>query len=521
MYNRQNVHDYTIYLQNTKGIKVYIAAQGPKTSTVEDFMLMIWQQKCHTIVMLANLIENGRGKCVQYWPNLGQPTATPNFDVRLTTTKQFACYERRVMVLKHRKSGQELQLQHFHFTKWPDHGTPDALELVMFHRHVKRCTSGNEGPMIVHCSAGIGRTGTLIALDALLEAAQTNSTIDVQGYIETMRKDRMNMIQNVFQYKVLHSAIAEALCCPDMLQSKTTFLNLDDSDPVPINQSKIKNEFQTLQDIKLTIEKGLAYTIATTDANRAKNRSPDILAADQYRQQIFAKRPGRTNYINAVKVPSFRKNLKYLVTQYPLEDTVVDFWAVVMEQCCSAIVCLGDPLSTPKAHCWWPTGSAIIRKNPYEIKHVSDETEDYNIIVSHLDVADKDSGSSRRVKLFHVKSWADSEFVPSNPGILCKLHYLVDDWLMASGGEGPITVTCLDGARCSGLYCLISTCMERLDMMSEIDVCVTTRQLQIRRPQFIDVFEQYQYVYDSIRTFSLTADNTYANETTDDVYQNC
>ena len=103
-------------------------------------------------------------------------------------------------------------LHHLHFTSWPDKSVPDhAFPLLSFRRKVRSLDDVSTGPMIVHCSAGVGRTGTFIAIDYLLEQAAHEQRVDVYTYAMLMRSQRMNMIQTLEQYKFIYHALLDAL----------------------------------------------------------------------------------------------------------------------------------------------------------------------------------------------------------------------------------------------------------------------------------------------------------------------
>ncbi|XP_021350745.1 receptor-type tyrosine-protein phosphatase mu-like [Mizuhopecten yessoensis] len=507
---------------STSRSKVYIAVQGPKKKFFEAFWLMIWQQKCQTIAMLANLYENGKNKCYKYWPNMDDPITTATFVINLNSEKQYAFYVIRVITLKHRHKGKVRQIHQFHYTKWPDHDIPDVLELVMFHRHLQRLRTKGEGPLIAHCSAGIGRTGTLIALDALLEAGKTADVIDIHGYVTIMRNNRMNMVQTVNQYKALHQALLEGLNFPYSLQTKTDFISSEESDiyEVPVNHTQRNKEFQTLKDVNAISEKRLEYVSAKSTENWNKNRDMDILPDDNYRVVLYSDISQRNNYINAIKLPSFRHHLRYLVTQFPLKHTIVDFWTMVSEYRSSTIVCLEDSVGEKEIP-WWPEKSRVKYVAPFEIRSMSVERCEDSINASMLEIKNKQSNSNQRVKLFRVSNWENDSSIPSSQTVLCKLHYLVEAWMM-SREQGPIVVTCLDGAKRCGLYCLISTTLERLDMESDIDLYATTRQLQIRRPQLVASMDQYKYTWTAVKAYLQTMGNSYDQEYQHEeaVYQN-
>ncbi|OWF51749.1 Receptor-type tyrosine-protein phosphatase kappa [Mizuhopecten yessoensis] len=452
---------------------------------------------------------------------MDDPITTATFVINLNSEKQYAFYVIRVITLKHRHERKERQIYQFHYTKWPDHDIPDVFELVMFHRHLQRLRTKGDGPLVVHCSAGIGRTGTLIALDALLEAGKTADVIDIHGYVTIMRNNRMNMVQTVNQYKALHLALLEGLNFPNSLQTKTDFTSSEDSNvyEIPANQTQRNKEFQTLQDVNAISEKRLKYVFAKSTENRNKNRDMDILPGDNYRVVLYSKN-SQKNYINAVKLPSFRHHLRYLVTQFPLKHTIVDFWTMVSEYRSSTIVCLEDSVGEKEIP-WWPEKSRVKYVAPFEIRSMSVERCEDSINASMLEIKNKQSNSNQRVKLFRVSNWENDSSIPSSQTVLCKLHYLVEAWMM-SREQGPIVVTCLDGAKRCGLYCLISTTLERLDMESDIDLYATTRQLQIRRPQLVASMDQYKYTWTAVKAYLQTMGNSYDQEYQHEeaVYQN-
>nr|XP_034320795.1 uncharacterized protein LOC105339512 [Crassostrea gigas] len=174
----------------------YIATQGPKQNTVNDFWVMVWQEKVAQIVMLTNLVEETKTKCIQYWPDLEASMDCDILTLKTTEERRYAYYVIRRLNVKHRQKHENRTVTHYHFTAWPDHGVPDPICLLLFHNHVERTKrTSYGGPTIVHCSAGIGRTGTYIAVDALYKESQRNNKINIAEYVKDMREKRMNMVQ--------------------------------------------------------------------------------------------------------------------------------------------------------------------------------------------------------------------------------------------------------------------------------------------------------------------------------------
>ncbi|XP_062610260.1 platelet endothelial aggregation receptor 1-like [Saccostrea cucullata] len=199
------------YIENAQGRRAYIATQGPKPKTIADFWRMVWQENISIIVCLTNLKEGMKTKCALYWPNVNDKIQNGQLYVRQQDEKVYANHTIRKLRIRNTVENTERDVIMFHYTQWPDHGVPDPLSLVVFHRHVMKMSAIYYAEYsLVHCSAGVGRTGTYIALDALYRQADETGKINIPKYLETMRKDRMNMIQGEDQYKTVYLALYES-----------------------------------------------------------------------------------------------------------------------------------------------------------------------------------------------------------------------------------------------------------------------------------------------------------------------
>ncbi|KAG9283552.1 receptor-type tyrosine-protein phosphatase H-like [Astyanax mexicanus] len=199
----------------------YIAAQGPLPCTISDFWRMVWEQKSTAIVMLTNCVENGRPKCEQYWPLDYTPCIYGNLLVTIQSEHKEKSWTLREFVVRNKDTSEERTVMHFHFTAWPDHGVPAGTdELIQFRElvrhHIERFPTS--GPTVVHCSAGVGRTGTLIALDTLLQQLVKEEAVNIAACVHHMRLNRPLMVQTESQYVFLHQ------CIMDSLQPKEDFI---------------------------------------------------------------------------------------------------------------------------------------------------------------------------------------------------------------------------------------------------------------------------------------------------------
>ncbi|XP_073715202.1 receptor-type tyrosine-protein phosphatase eta isoform X2 [Misgurnus anguillicaudatus] len=204
------------YMPGYTSKKEFIAAQGPLPCTVNDFWRMVWEKNIRTIVMLTKCNEQGRVKCEKYWPaemnQFNHLTVTTISEIPLEewTIRDFE--------VKNVKTGETRSVRHFHFTAWPDHGVPETTELLINFRHLVRehmDQYSRHSPTLVHCSAGVGRTGTLIAIDRLIFQIERDGVVDVFGTIHDLRMHRPLMVQTEDQYVFLNQ------CAMDFIRSRT------------------------------------------------------------------------------------------------------------------------------------------------------------------------------------------------------------------------------------------------------------------------------------------------------------
>eukprot|EP00731_Ephydatia_muelleri_P029842 Em0021g365a len=182
------------YIPGHKLRRAYIATQGPLPSTFDDFWRMVWEQNVHTVVMLTELVEKGRTKCHRYWPEPGEPHMYGDINVEPVSEKAKEDWTIRELNVSQEKASRTLH--HLQYTSWPDHGVPDtAITALNFVRAVRSYVKQDQGPVVVHCSAGVGRTGTFIALDILLQHIREYDWVDIFGLACEMRQHRNHMIQ--------------------------------------------------------------------------------------------------------------------------------------------------------------------------------------------------------------------------------------------------------------------------------------------------------------------------------------
>ncbi|XP_061181719.1 receptor-type tyrosine-protein phosphatase mu-like [Saccostrea echinata] len=487
-------------------VKSYIAAQGPLVDTIGDFWWMVWNENCEKIVMLTNLIEDDKVKCIQYWPEKNKMSAK-NLNIEVVDVENFADFTIRTFLL--RKSKEERIVRQFHFTAWPDKGVPlYASSLVHFHSKVKNTTLQGKGPLVVHCSAGIGRTGTFIALDYLIQQAKESEYVDVFGCVETLRRQRVNMVQTLEQYVFVHSALLEALMCTSSDPSTAEFPQLyKDLMNIDHNSGKrnIDIQFESLLSSLGEIPES-AFRFAKEPLNKKKNRYSNVLPVDNEMPELRDAENKRI-YINAVFLPAYKTRRSFIVTQMPLRETVDDFWKLLSDQKISTIVMLNQTVllevnDKQNIGMYWPEGS---ESKEYGMVVVSKECssvneKDYTIIDLLFKIKDDEDDEERSVSIFKCNFWPDSTTIPSSILSFLKLVNAVE-LHHDRNNTGPIVVHCMNGAEKSGLFCVMQVVLERMKIEQDVAIHQVIQQMRSVRPSIIPNVEQFKFCHDVVMEF--------------------
>ncbi|XP_069117447.1 tyrosine-protein phosphatase non-receptor type 21-like isoform X2 [Argopecten irradians] len=201
----------------------YIATQAPMSNTAVDFWQMVWEQEVDVIAMLTAVVELGKRKCYEYWPQEIGPEHKiifGQFEVTLMFCNDSLCYVTNRISVVHLPTKKERQLWHLQYTDWPDHGCPEDmygfLGFLDEVESVQRLAESEEGsgkklPILVHCSAGVGRTGVVILTQVMKWCLEHNHDIDLQKALGSIRQQRMYLVQTVGQYNFIHKTLIQYL----------------------------------------------------------------------------------------------------------------------------------------------------------------------------------------------------------------------------------------------------------------------------------------------------------------------
>ncbi|XP_071129197.1 receptor-type tyrosine-protein phosphatase alpha-like [Mytilus edulis] len=502
--NTKNDYINASYIDNYDKEKAYIASQGPKSNTKKDFWHMIWQENVGKIVMVTQLKEGKRDKCIQYWPDaVDEPMVVDNYRLTMTKEKEHTSYVYRLITISNNTDTKqkERKVHQFHFTQWPDHGVPDSTKLVYFYRKVKSQHCNQNGPMAVHCSAGVGRTGTFIAIDALYEHGKKVGYVDIMEYVQMMRKDRMNMIQTHEQYETVFEALLELFTIPDTSIPKNDFCKYfagQECKTLPKNQKVYRREFQTLENLRPQYDAS-NFTTANMKENISKNVIKSILPHDNFRPYLMSYGRTRNDYINAVIIPGYREESRFFVTQCPLKDTVVDFWTMIYDHN-SRIIVLLDQVN--KNANLWLGKSEILVVDDFSIMQEEENTVDeLKISLDYKKQQDK-----RIINVFTTSDWQGTA-LPVTKLMVNLLKSVVSCW---NSQKCPITVVCRDGSSKSGLFIALYLILDKMKIDEEVDIFQVVRNIQTRRPEFLKNCDQYEYFYKCVNEL-LEEESMYAN----------
>ncbi|XP_053563055.1 receptor-type tyrosine-protein phosphatase U isoform X2 [Bombina bombina] len=476
----------------------FIATQGPKQDMIYDFWRMVWQEHCSSIVMITKLVEVGRVKCSKYWPDSVETYG----DIRITllNTETLAEYAVRTFTLERRGYTARHEVKQFHFLSWPEHGVPfHATGLLAFIRRVKSSTPPDAGPVVVHCSAGAGRTGCYIVLDVMLDMAECEGVVDIYNCVKTLCSRRINMVQTQEQYVFIHDAILEACLCGDtaipVCDFKQTYKEMLQID-TQSNSTHLRDEFQTLNSV--TAQLGVEEcSVALLPHNRDKNRSMDVLPPDRSLPLLLSAHGEDTsNYINAALTDSYTRSSNVIVTLHPLQTTMTDFWRLVYDYGCTSVIMLNQLNQSNSAWpClqYWPD-SGISRYGPLEVQFVSGSVGE-DVVTRLFRVQNITREEHLLVKHFQYLRWSPYRDTPDSKRSFLQLLSMVEQW-QEQNREHRTLVHCLNGGGRSGTFCASSMISEMIRCHRMVDVFYAVKSLRNIKPNMVETLDQYRFCYE-------------------------
>uniref|UniRef100_A0A3Q3E5D2 protein-tyrosine-phosphatase n=1 Tax=Labrus bergylta TaxID=56723 RepID=A0A3Q3E5D2_9LABR len=472
------------YIDGYRKQNAYIATQGPLAETFGDFWRMVWEQRAASVVMMTRLEEKSRIKCDQYWPSRGTETYGM-IQVTLLDTMELATFCVRTLSLHKSGSSERREVRQFQFTSWPDHGVPEyPTPFLNFLRRVKACNPPDAGPIIAHCSAGVGRTGCFIVIDAMLERIRHERTVDIYGHVTLMRSQRNYMVQTEDQYSFIHESLLEAVACGNTEVAARSLYSY--------MQKLSKLEFKRLANTKAHTSR---FVTANLPCNKFKNRLVNIMPYETTRVCLQPIRGLEgSDYINSSYIDGYRQQRGYIATQGPLAETTEDFWRMLWEHNSTIVVMLTKlrEMGREKCHQYWPAE----RSARYQY-FVVDPMAEYNMpqyILREFKVTDARDGQSRTVRQFQFTDWPEQGVPKSGEGFIDfigQVHKTKEQF----GQDGPISVHCSAGVGRTGVFITLSIVLERMRYEGAVDIFQTVKMLRTQRPAMVQTEDEYQFCY--------------------------
>ncbi|XP_043119006.1 receptor-type tyrosine-protein phosphatase S isoform X10 [Puntigrus tetrazona] len=483
------------YIDGYRKQNAYIATQGPLPETIGDFWRMVWEQRAASVVMMTKLEEKSRIKCDQYWPSRGTDTYG-TVQVTLLDTMELATFCVRTFSLHKSGCNERREVRQFQFTAWPDHGVPEyPTPFLAFLRRVKACNPPDAGPVVVHCSAGVGRTGCFIVIDAMLERIRHERSVDVYGHVTLMRSQRNYMVQTEDQYGFIHEALLEAVACGNTeVAARSLYSYIQSLSQVEAGEhvTGIELEFKRLANSKAHTSR---FVSANLPCNKFKNRLVNIMPYETTRVCLQPIRGLEgSDYINASFIDGYRQQRAYIATQGPLAETTEDFWRMLWEHNSTIVVMLTKlrEMGREKCHQYWPAE----RSARYQY-FVVDPMAEYNMpqyILREFKVTDARDGQSRTVRQFQFTDWPEQGVPKSGEGFIDfigQVHKTKEQF----GQDGPIAVHCSAGVGRTGVFITLSIVLERMRYEGAVDIFQTVKMLRTQRPAMVQTEDEYQFCY--------------------------
>ncbi|XP_048256563.1 receptor-type tyrosine-protein phosphatase epsilon-like isoform X1 [Haliotis rufescens] len=445
---------------------------GPKQTTVDDFWRMVVEKGITRVVMLTNHVEKGVVKCETYWLD-GDILDVGGFLISVTQKLQRSHWTFRKINATSRETGESLVVNHFHFTVWSNDSTADELALAEFVFRVRRTPDPNNSPLLVHCSAGIGRTGTYIAVDYLLDQGFTDHKVDVFGVVNTMRQQRHNMVQNESQYLSVYTTLCEALLVGDTALPVAVFEQGAGQGTFTMGNITVPQLIQ-----KLGREKGNAESEGSYKNIVRVNGGADALT---------------------VMMPS-RLSLKgYLVTEAPSVTTAASFWELTTSHDSSTVIVL--PKSQQMLPCFLPPLGSSLHLTPVSVECSSKYDISPDIVLINVERKLEGDVSSRPVRVYLLKT--------INPRVVLDLVAEMESRGGATTAQ-PVTIMFGEGERrMATLFCILSNIVQGMKYDNEVEIYNNIRRLGHLHVNDLTQ-DEISVCYDLASTY-LETENVYAN----------
>ncbi|XP_015839786.1 receptor-type tyrosine-protein phosphatase alpha isoform X7 [Tribolium castaneum] len=430
------------YIDGYNMPRAYIATQGPKISTVDDFWRMIWQEIVQHIVMLANIYEQGKKKVEKYWPNPHEVLHYGKIKIQHFNIKVSTDFEHRIIKVTNQNITRDVH--QYLFLSWQYLEVPFySQSFITLLEKLQSIPLSTESPIVVHSSAGVGRTGTIILCDICLRMAAEENSVDIFGTLYQLRDQRPNLVKNVEQFKLAHLVIL------DYLVGRRT--------GTPC--SKIEKTKNFLKSEELNTQLNYLKNIAWWDEMALHH------------------------LLSAIPAKIFNQ---FITIQQPECNMVGKFWKLVHEKEILLIVSLNN------SKIWSFQETNLLNPVDYlMLKYIKTKSyKFYDIIILHMYI--RDIKEYRVVEIVSVKEWPAKKLCPKN--IVNFLSFWEKTYEKFKKSN-QVLITCFDGVAACGLYIAMTFVLEKIKLEHICDVCQGVRVVRCINSEFVTSEKQLAFMY--------------------------
>ncbi|XP_078012547.1 receptor-type tyrosine-protein phosphatase V-like isoform X2 [Phascolarctos cinereus] len=465
----------------------FIATQGPLKKTMEDFWRLVWEQQVHTIVMLTVGMENGRVLCEHYWPVDSKPVTYGQIIVRLVAEEKGEDWTCREFQVQHGSQEQERRIEQLQFLAWPDHGVPEApSSLVSFAELVQERIQAapSTAPTLVHCSAGVGRTGTFVALVRLLQQLQEEQMVDVLHTVYTLRQSRPLMIQTLAQYIFLHSCLLEKIMeepAGSLVSRPINVKNFSQKHAKKLANSNagFLREYELLLEAikdqgKARHPVGSTFSLLLPYEHRRVEQSP----TDSLQPWFF---PGKSSIPDQVALAGPAK--------------AEEFWQLVWKHGAHVLVSL-RPLDTQNEE-WCPALEQPICTKTLTVRCVV-QSDMAGWFCLHLNIKHEKKEKELGVRLLQFPSWESGQEPPAQ--VLLSFLAAVDQCYPQVNRKKPKTILVYSssGRVQLGIFLAVERLLEQAKFWGSVDIFGVVLQLARACGSMTPTLDQYIYLYSCV-----------------------
>ncbi|KAJ8040627.1 Receptor-type tyrosine-protein phosphatase T [Holothuria leucospilota] len=507
--NNDSSSDYynASYINGYDKPKAFIASQGPNKASLNDFWRMIWHVKCKKIIMLANTVEAGKPKCEQYWSDNDKPHLFA--DVCVKTTKQVRKGEVVTRRFSLSKDDEVHDVIQYHFTGWPDMKVPQSADVLWeILDQVEKDETEHSPPIVVHCSAGCGRTGTIIALSAMRKMMRKEGKVNVFRFVNEMRGQRTTMVQICDQYEFIYESLLTYGLVGKTSVRATDFSGvLGTMKSLNGNQSTLEKQFNVLKYLNPCPDH-LPEQCGSLPINSNKNRFPSMIPLESFRPKLMTDTEDATatDYINASFCDGYKQKDLFISTQIPLSNTVVDFWRLVFDYKCFVVV-LFENESDQDGAIYFPLEGRS-QYGPFTVETVErDEMTEITRKTFRLSKTNKYYLGENKPYLITQFSLHQS-VIGNKANLLHLIEKVQRERRQRKGGR--IALLCWNGVDVNSVFVAVYNSCERLRDDGIVCLFSLVRELRERSPQMVGSMEQYEFCMDAIQ-HQIDSTSLYAN----------